>query len=67
MIDIDYQAKTLPPGDAELFKEDIENLETEREPFSIKASLSLSAQGAVVEKEGEVDVDLQIDNPTDAD
>ena len=42
-IDVEYQAKTLSPGGAEEFRDDVENLPTEREPFLVKATLELFA------------------------
>ncbi len=67
IIDIDYQAKTLPPGDASDFKEKAEDLGTSREPFLIGANLTLGSSGSAQKiQHEELNTKIGIENQDDA-
>jgi hypothetical protein len=66
-IEIDYFAKTMSPGSAAEFVEDVENLGTNREPFLVSASLAFGdAAGAQTVQTGSLHTDVGIENVEDA-
>jgi hypothetical protein len=66
-IEVDYLAKTMSPGSAEEFAEEVGNLGTNRAPFAVNASIAFGSPNRGEEQsKGSLHTKIEVENEEDA-